>query len=364
MSSLLCCTRVLACCRSRRQASGVGYATRTRQWLLVVILCCSAATMRLADCGSAAAAMIHSGNHFDLELTAKGNVGLTPLKAFELTVVGKAGAVPNAFDSTKGGFPGLFPGITTSGSALHQVWEFGGVVMTPTLDLAGDPMPFPEPLDSHFLVDASPDGDVHPFNPPDEDAILGSPEDPRAGFGSYLRGTFFLRAGYNSSAWDLAYLVVPAETQLRFDFELAGMLGEFDEVMTSYDVLLGDMNVDGDVDFDDIAPFILALQDPLQYAATYGIEPVVFGDMDNDRLVDFDDIPLFIDALTVTQSSPPLPIPELPSGHLVLSAAILVCLARHQRGGLPASGNRATRHISPATIASAKSNVVGGSGTS
>ncbi len=361
MPKLLYCNDLLASRMRCVFVSSVSIGVRVASRLLVLMICCCGAGRCLAP-GLVAGATIYSGNHFDFELTALGDVGLTPLKAFELTVMGKAGATPNAFDSTKGGFPGLFPGITTIGNALHQVWEFDGVVMTPTLDLAGDSVPFPEQLDSHFLVDASPDGNVHPFNPPDEDAVLGSVEDPRGGFGTYLEGTFFLRAGYGSSAWDLAYVVVPADTQLRFDFEVAGKLGEFDEVLTTFHVRLGDMNVDGEVDFDDILPFVLAVQDPLQYAAIHGVAAAVFGDLNSDSLLDFDDIPLFINLLDNTQSSPPLTAPELPAGKLLLSAAIVSYLGRRRRR--PKAGRKpAIANTSPVAHASATSQPAEGSGT-
>jgi len=63
-------------------------------------------------------------------------------------------------------------------------------------------------------------------------------------------------------------------------------------------LLDGDMDTDGDTDFDDIAAFVLALNDPAAYEATYGVPPVMMGDTDNDGDNDFDDIGVFIQILT------------------------------------------------------------------
>ncbi len=52
----------------------------------------------------------------------------------------------------------------------------------------------------------------------------------------------------------------------------------------------GDMDFDGDTDFDDIDDFVLGLSDPNQYLATYGVASTVQGDIDGDGDHDFDDI--------------------------------------------------------------------------
>jgi hypothetical protein len=61
--------------------------------------------------------------------------------------------------------------------------------------------------------------------------------------------------------------------------------------------LLGDMDCDGDVDFDDIDPFVLGLNEPDEYETLFGVPPEAKGDMDGDGDFDFDDIPGFVDAL-------------------------------------------------------------------
>lgn len=58
--------------------------------------------------------------------------------------------------------------------------------------------------------------------------------------------------------------------------------------------VLGDMNCDGVVDFDDISPFVLALGGQSGYEAAYPECNWYHADCDNDGDVDFDDINPFI----------------------------------------------------------------------
>ncbi len=60
----------------------------------------------------------------------------------------------------------------------------------------------------------------------------------------------------------------------------------------------GDLDCDGDVDFDDINPFVLALSDPAGYAAAYPECNILNGDCDEDGDVDFDDINPFVALLS------------------------------------------------------------------
>ncbi len=75
-------------------------------------------------------------------------------------------------------------------------------------------------------------------------------------------------------------------------------------------LLDGDMEVDGDVDFDDIPFFVDALTNPAQYEIDKGLPPVMLGDMENDGDHDFDDIPLFVDRLGGSLSSSAASVPE------------------------------------------------------
>jgi subtilisin family serine protease len=62
--------------------------------------------------------------------------------------------------------------------------------------------------------------------------------------------------------------------------------------------MTGDMDCDGDVDFDDINPFVLAIQDPQGYQAAYPNCNWLNGDTDGDGDVDFDDINGFVALLS------------------------------------------------------------------
>jgi hypothetical protein len=59
-------------------------------------------------------------------------------------------------------------------------------------------------------------------------------------------------------------------------------------------ILLGDLNCDGLVDFDDINPFVFAISDPAGYATQYPNCAAELGDINGDTLVDFDDINPFV----------------------------------------------------------------------
>ena len=165
---------------------------------------------------AAQAELIYVGTNFDIEVSSPVDVGVTPLRAVILTAVGKNGFLPNTFDSTKSGFGGT--GITTVGDSLHQVWEFGAFP-TPILTLTADTIP--QDLDTHFLIETGQylAGALAPTeNRPTTDLT----EDPRAGFGNSMTGTFSL-TGSGSPTWDFAYLVVPNGTEVFLDFEISGV---------------------------------------------------------------------------------------------------------------------------------------------
>ena len=62
--------------------------------------------------------------------------------------------------------------------------------------------------------------------------------------------------------------------------------------------VLGDMDCDGDVDFDDIDDFVLGLNDPVLYESIFDVPPSLKGDTDTDGDQDFDDIPGFVSILS------------------------------------------------------------------
>ncbi|MFV2068001.1 MAG: PEP-CTERM sorting domain-containing protein [Pirellulales bacterium] len=83
--------------------------------------------------------------------------------------------------------------------------------------------------------------------------------------------------------------------------------------------LMGDMDGDGDLDFDDVDPFVFGLNNPDSYEATYGVPASMRGDMDQNGEFDFDDIALFTsivaEAFTVQATQA---VPEPASGLMLL----------------------------------------------
>ena len=63
-------------------------------------------------------------------------------------------------------------------------------------------------------------------------------------------------------------------------------------------VILGDMNDDGLINGFDIDPFVLALADPDEYEAQYGIDPDVVGDINQDGVLNGFDIDPFVDLIS------------------------------------------------------------------
>jgi hypothetical protein len=100
------------------------------------------------------------------------------------------------------------------------------------------------------------------------------------------------------------------------DYELSGTIGQPDAgaVMIGGDYVLiggfwqgmsagpvactGDLNCDGQVDFEDINPFVLRLSNPAAYAAQYPDCPDANGDINGDGEVGFTDINPFVALLS------------------------------------------------------------------
>lgn len=123
--------------------------------------------------------------------------------------------------------------------------------------------------------------------------------------------------------------------------------------------VLGDMDCDGDVDFDDIDDFVLGLNNPAAYEAQYGIPSTVKGDLDSDGDQDFDDIGGFVDVLSPGAHVGLTSVPE-PAGlaYLISGTAGVLGLRVASRfgGALPrrhrnmdeacrAGAQRATLHL-------------------
>lgn len=99
---------------------------------------------------------------------------------------------------------------------------------------------------------------------------------------------------------------------------------------TASAALLGDMDCDGDVDFDDIDDFVLGLTNPQGYENQFGVPPATKGDTDEDGDLDFDDIDDFVAILNNPVSGVRQTVPE-PSTAVLLSLAIsLWTLCRRQ----------------------------------
>jgi len=83
--------------------------------------------------------------------------------------------------------------------------------------------------------------------------------------------------------------------------------------------LLGDMDRDRDVDFDDIDDFVVGLTDADGYLAEYGVPPALHGDADKDGDFDFDDIDDFIAQLSPAQLGRDVSVPEPAAAELLLA---------------------------------------------
>ncbi len=68
-------------------------------------------------------------------------------------------------------------------------------------------------------------------------------------------------------------------------------------LLTPSELLRGDLNCDGLVNFDDIDPFVTALANPTGYAEQYPTCRIEYGDVDCDTNVNFDDIEGFVGCL-------------------------------------------------------------------
>jgi hypothetical protein len=92
----------------------------------------------------------------------------------------------------------------------------------------------------------------------------------------------------------------------------------------------GDMDDDGDVDFDDIPFFVLGLSDPVTYEDEFGFPASSTGDMDTDGDLDFDDIAGFVAVLGGGGALQVVPEPT--AAALAAMALIGLALCGSQRG--------------------------------
>ena len=88
-------------------------------------------------------------------------------------------------------------------------------------------------------------------------------------------------------------------------------------------LFVGDMDRDGDVDFDDIDDFVLALNNPALYKSTYCVPGALPVDTDGDADHDFDDITGFVDILVSGSPGPQVSSVPEPSTLLLVCVALL-----------------------------------------
>jgi hypothetical protein len=166
---------------------------------------------------------VFTGNDFTIQVSNAVTVA-GGLEAVTLRAVGKNGALPNTFDSSKDNTGGT--GI--SATALHQVWPYDALA-TPTRDMS---ISITQTLDSHFLINTA---NLLTVVAPSEDRTLNHLYDPWGGFGTFMKGTFTDLTAV-SSTWDFAYLVVPQGTTVHLDFAIGASGFDSENVSGSFTV--------------------------------------------------------------------------------------------------------------------------------
>lgn len=139
------------------------------------------------------------------------------------------------------------------------------------------------------------------------------------------QGVVTIRAGETGGGF--------TEADLFMDNAGSGETAIFDVAHTSTPPLtVGDMDCDGDVDFDDIDDFVLGLNDPEEYENQFGVPPSAKGDTDGDGDQDFDDITNFVNILTGGVGDANLAtIPEPSTFMIVVLAGICLIASRPLR---------------------------------
>jgi hypothetical protein len=123
---------------------------------------------------------------------------------------------------------------------------------------------------------------------------------------------------------------------------------------------LGDMDFDGDLDYDDIDALAAALHDAAAYEDRYGVPPETNGDTDGDEDFDYDDIPGFVELLgptpvtsgSGTGASVPQATPVISPPRVVLSRRV------DKAEGSVVAGSRSTDRL----ISSQESDLVWNAG--
>ncbi|MFV2067370.1 MAG: S8 family serine peptidase [Pirellulales bacterium] len=100
--------------------------------------------------------------------------------------------------------------------------------------------------------------------------------------------------------------------------------------------LLGDMNLSGLLDYDDIGPFTTAVADPSAYEERYGVSASARGDMNANGLFDFDDIMAFMEHLQLLAVAASLESVPEPSTWTL--ACLLILSLGTRRTAIPLDG--------------------------
>lgn len=113
---------------------------------------------------------------------------------------------------------------------------------------------------------------------------------------------------------------------------------DVDNITALSSFMTGDMDCDGDVDFDDIDDFVLGLNSPQDYENQFGVPPEMKGDTDGDGDLDFDDIDEFVSILNSPLPEPPQTVPEPGTATLLAVAISVLALYGWQRRALHCPG--------------------------
>jgi hypothetical protein len=123
----------------------------------------------------------------------------------------------------------------------------------------------------------------------------------------------------------------------------------------------GDMDMDGDVDFDDIDPLVLGLNNPAAYAKAFTVPATLHGDLDGDGDLDFDDIGAFVDLLAAARADSALAADSAESA----ASDTLQAVAAVPVGGpiAESTDGSAVEKTAATTLAPANINAAAGVGT-